>query len=235
VHHDSKVNPQYDVEMTGQKRNIHELIVRDKQSGELQVIDMYTGELISSSSKTIDENTFIFDYNTALLICQEVAKGRSIASIGNDPEFPPLHVINHWLRSDRMFREEMGLARKARAEYYHDQLAAITENAVNLVYSKDEAPVVKLASDNLKWLAEKNNPERYGPKVVHEGSTEKPIVMRVIDTGIRRKPIVETTAKEVYNESEGTRKNQQQSIGSKSKDADGDSSGTEPEINGEVG
>ena len=127
----------------------------------------------------------------------------SLVELGNSPDYPPLHVINHWLRTDKMFQAEMKLARKARAEYYHDQVAGIAKNACNLEYgTKEDIASVKLAADQFKWLAERNNPERFGAKVTHEGSVDKPIVMRVINTGINRAPDVITTAKEVTHEQE---------------------------------
>jgi hypothetical protein len=173
--------------MDAKKRNQNEIVVRDPDTGDLQIIDCITGELISSSSKPQELETYVF---------------RTLTSIGKDPKFPPLHVIQHWQRTQEMFKQELMLARKSRAEYYHDKVAEITENAANLKYgSKEEIAQAKLAADQSKWLAEKGNGERYGSKVVHEGSTEKPIVMRVINTGISRRPdIVIEPTKEVTNE-----------------------------------
>ena len=188
--------------MDAKKRNQNEIVVRDPDTGDLQIIDCITGELISSSSKPQELETYVFSYEMAMLICQEVQSGRTLTSIGKDPKFPPLHVIQHWQRTQEMFKQELMLARKSRAEYYHDKVAEITENAANLKYgSKEEIAQAKLAADQSKWLAEKGNGERYGSKVVHEGSTEKPIVMRVINTGISRRPdIVIEPTKEVTNE-----------------------------------
>jgi hypothetical protein len=187
-------------------RNKNEIVVRDKVSGDLQIIDMNTGELIQSSSKLdLDASQYVFSYEKALLICQEVAAGRTLLDIGNDISFPPLHVINHWQRTDRMFAEEMKLARRARADHYHDRVAEIAQNAVNLSYrEKEDIACAKLAADQYKWLADKGNPEKYSSKVVHEGSAEKPIVMRVINTGITRKKPDIIVEPEVTNDSEET-------------------------------
>ena len=182
-------------------RNKNELVIRDPATGDLQIIDCVTGELISTSSKPDHESIYVFTYEKALLCCQEVAKGKTLAELGNDPDYPPLHVINHWLRTDKMFQAEMGIARKARAEYFHDQVVGIAKNACDLNYTtKEDIANVKLAADQFRWLAEKGKPETYGPKITHEGNAEKPIVMRVINTGINRAPDVITTAKEVTHE-----------------------------------
>lgn len=165
----------------------NEFVVRDKESGELQVINMDTGEVISSESNLIPEKTFAFSYNLAMLICQKVAEGFTLSDLDNDPDLPPLHVIQHWRRSQPMFDTELRLARKQRADVYHDKVVQIADNAANLNYrDREELANAKLAADQYRWLAEKGNPESYGNKVTHEGSDEKPITMRVINTGISR-------------------------------------------------
>lgn len=187
--------------MSGHKGR-NELIVRNPDSGELEVIDMHTGELITSTAYKEDESAYVFNYKMALLICQEVAKGRTLLDIGNDPRFPPSHVINHWKRTQEMFAMELRLARKQQAEYHRDKVAEIADHAANLRYStREDIANAKLASDQYKWLAEKGDPENYGNKVTHEGSTEKPITMRVINTGINRAlPDVVVKTKEVHDE-----------------------------------
>jgi len=186
-------------------RNKNELVVRDKATGDLQIIDMNTGELISSSSKLdLDAKAYKFSYEKALLICQSVAEGATMAQLGENPDFPPLHVINHWQRTERMFAAELIIARKTRADHFHDKVVEIAGNAANLMYrEKEDIANAKLAADQYKWLADKGNPEKYSSKVVHEGSTDKPITMRVINTGIdRSKPDIETTSKEVQDDEE---------------------------------
>lgn len=170
--------------------NRNEFIVRDEHSGELQVIDMDTGEVVSSQSNLIPEKTFAFNYELAMLICQKIAEGYSLNDLDRDPDLPPLHIIQHWRRSQPMFDAEIKLARKQRADIYHDRVADIAKNADNLQYkTREDVANAKLAADQYRWLAEKGNPESYGSKVTHEGSTEKPITMRVINTGISRQPL----------------------------------------------
>lgn len=178
------------------KRNMgqNEIVVR-AADGSLEVVDLLTGEVVSNSAKAeIDDSLYVFRYEMALLICQEVKNGRTLLDIGSDPNFPPLHVISHWQRTERMFAQELILARRARAEVYHDKVMEIADNAAALRYgSKEEIAAVKLAADQYKWAAERGDSEKYGNKVTHEGSTEKPITMRVINTGIQRtKPDIET-------------------------------------------
>lgn len=183
--------------------NRNEFVVRDEISGELQVIDMDTGEVVSSATNLIPEKTFAFSYEVALLVCQKVSEGYTMQDIDRDPDLPPLHVIQHWRRSQPMFNTEVMLARKQRADVYHDQVADIAKLAKEGSYiTREEIANAKLAADQYRWLAEKGNPESYGNKVTHEGSTDKPITMRVINTGISRQPlpdIIINSNKEVQN------------------------------------
>lgn len=181
----------------------NEFIVRDEESGELQVIDMTTGEVISSQSNLLPESTFAFSYELAMLVCQKVAEGATLAQLDKDPDIPPLHIIQHWRRAQPMFDAELRLARKQRADVYHDRVAEIAENAANMGYgSREELAGAKLAADQYRWLAEKGNPDAYGNKVTHEGSEEKPITMRVINTGINRAMKPDVIVKEVQDERE---------------------------------
>ena len=200
----------------------NEFIVRDAESGELQVIDMTTGEVISSQSNLIPESAFAFSYELAMLICQKVAEGCTLAQLDKDPDTPPLHIIQHWRRSQPMFDAEFKLARKQRADVYHDRVAEIAENAANMGYgSREELAGAKLAADQYKWLAEKGNPDAYGNKVTHEGSEEKPITMRVINTGINRAMKPDVIVKEVTNEPEIT-EGTYRTIDGTEQDADGE-------------
>jgi hypothetical protein len=178
-----------------------EIAVRN-EAGELELIDLHTGEVISNSALPEQlGHEYAFSYPVALAICQEVKQGRTLSDIARDPKFPPLHVISHWQRTDRMFAEELILARRSRAEYYHDKVIEIANNAAEMRYSKDDVPAAKLAADTFKWAAERGDPSKFGNKVTHEGSEEKPILMRVINTGIRRnKPDVIVASKEESND-----------------------------------
>lgn len=182
----------------------NQVVVKNAASGELEVIDLVTGEVVVSS--TIPAAEYSFDYKKALYICQLVREGYTFAEITLLPDMPPLPVITHWQRSDRMFMEELKLARKERGEHYHDKALTIANMAAEGKLSKDDVPGYSLAVKTYQWAAERAKPEAYGNKVTHEGNPEKPILMRVINTGISRsaKPdIVEVTHVESREEGSG--------------------------------
>lgn len=165
---------------------LNEVVVRN-DAGDLEIINLDTGEVISNNHGEISPAAvYRFSYEKAIYICQLVKSGKTWAEICDLPDMPPLHVISHWQRTDRMFAEELKIARRERAEFYHDQAMEIAKKAANREFGKEDVPGVTLAANLYKWGAERANPEHYGNKVTHEGSTERPILMRVINTGINR-------------------------------------------------
>jgi hypothetical protein len=171
------------------RNNTHELVVRN-QAGDLELIDLFTGEIVNTSARGTDLSEYVFNYKMAVLICQEVRNGRTLLDIGADPAFPSLDIIHHWQAMDRMFAEELRLARKARGEVFHDRIVGIAERAeAGDLQTRQDIDSSKLALDAYKWAAEKADPERFGNKVTHEGSKTNPIVMRVVNTGINRDPL----------------------------------------------
>lgn len=166
----------------GNNQHKDQYVYRNEQ-GELEVIDLVSGELIVSEVKP-PASSYAFDYKKALMVAQEVRLGKTLQQISQQPGMPPLDVIFYWQRNDRMFAEELKAARHDRGHVYHDKVVAISEAAQGA--SKDDVPGLALALKGYQWAAERNAPQDYGSKVTHEGSTEKPIVMRVINTGISR-------------------------------------------------
>lgn len=166
---------------------LNHVVVKNKDTGELEVIDLITGQVLSNSASSAPPpSQYGFDYRKALQIVQLVREGKTFKEITDIPDMPPMHVIAHWQRTDRMFGEEMKLARKERGEHYHDKAMEMAKKAESAF--KDDVPGLSLAAKIYQWGAEKAKPESYGNKVTHEGSVEKPILMRVINTGISRQP-----------------------------------------------
>ena len=170
--------------------NDDEIVVRN-EAGDLEIINVHTGEVVKNSNGTHDLEAYKFDYHKAMRICTLVREGKTLAEISQIGGMPPLEVIAHWQRKDRMFAEEMKIARKERGEHFFDRAMMIANNAAEGLIHKEDVPAATLASNLYRWGAERSKPESYGNKVTHEGNAEKPILMRVINTGInRQKPDV---------------------------------------------
>jgi len=172
-------------------------IVRN-EDGKLETICLDTGEVLDVVGER-DLVSFKFNLETASLMCQHIREGRTLKSIGDDVEFPSLQVIHYWRRTNATFDAELKLARKDRAEYYHDKVLDIA----NTITDKEDIPVARFQTDQYKWAAEKGDPASYGNKIEHSGSNIAPTY--VVVTGVpKRKADVETEAKEVENENENT-------------------------------
>ena len=162
-------------------------IVRNKQTGALETICLDTGDVLRPGSE-INLTEYKFNYETAVLVCQKIREGATLKQIGDDPSLPSLTVIHYWRRNNASFDAEIKLARKDRAEYYHDKVLDLADDIVD----KDDVPVARFKADTYKWAAEKGDPSSYGSKIEHTGSNVAPTI--VVMTGIERiKPDIEVT------------------------------------------
>lgn len=99
-------------------------------------------------------------------ICDEMAKGRSLISIcTKDDNVPSRTVVNSWLRSNKAFSTRIAQAREDMADYYLDKQIEISESATALDWQ-----VKKFQADQLKWVASKLLPRKYGDKQALEVS-----------------------------------------------------------------
>jgi hypothetical protein len=154
------------------------------ESGDLELLDLLTGEVIAHSDTRPATHQYAFDHTTAVRICQLTAQGKSLAEVCRMPGIPPYDVVLHWLRREKMFSAELQLARRQRGHVYFDEAIGYARAAASA--PKDMVPGLAAAMKGMQWAAERSLPSEFGTKVVHEGNEEKPIVMRVVDTGIRR-------------------------------------------------
>lgn len=179
------------------KRNEYSTaIVRNKQTGQYETICLDTGEILNTGMNPKDMSKYKFDLDTALVICQKIREGATLKQIGDDPDLPSLTVLHYWRRTNASFDEEIKLARKERAEYYHDKVLEIAEEVID----RDEVSVAKFKADQYKWAAEKGDPSSYGNKIEHSGSNTAPSI--VIVTGIKRDQDIEAEYEQITEEAE---------------------------------
>ena len=174
-------------------------IVLNKQTGKYEVICLDTGEVINQKDQ-VDLSKYRFNLEQGLRICQAIREGKTLMEIADDPTFPSIHVISYWRKMQPQFDEEIKLARKQRAEYYHDKVLELA----NTISDDDNVAVAKFKADQYRWAAEKGDPSSYGNKIEHTGSNVAPSI--IVYTGIdRRQPdIIEVT-----NEQKNTSVNRQ--------------------------
>lgn len=164
--------------------------------GRIQEVDMLTGNIIRRAQSVEDllegkqleptaGNKRIWKYSRAFgdIICQKIAEGNTLSEICNMQGFPALSTLARWRAENDDFEEALKVARRMRAEKYHDEIAndVVDDNGAE----KDEIPARKLKMDRLKWLASVNDPETYGNKTKISGDSSAPLQI-VVSTGIDR-------------------------------------------------
>ena len=113
-----------------------------------------------------------FTQETADLICDEIAKGRSLRTICADEgaEFdrlPHERTVYRWLEEHELFRQQYARAREAQADGEFDEARAISQNA-----TAENVQVARLQIDTIKWRAGKLAPKKYGEKIAVEHGGE---------------------------------------------------------------
>ena len=90
-----------------------------------------------------------------------------------------------WVIQYPEFEKAVQNAKEMRADIYKSKIASMVLERDGSIkqHDKDEVPGVKTNFEMLKWLAEMDNPDKYGKKVKHEGNG--PATQIIIDTGIK--------------------------------------------------
>lgn len=169
------------------------------KDGSLQKIDIMTGDIVSTSPRFEDSlianrplspefikgNTKTWHYNEMYrdLVVQKIMEGKTITAIGKLDGFPSATILYRWRQEYEEFNDAIKFAKKARAEKYADRLAETVEETREL--DKEDIAAEKLFMEKLKWLAEKDDPETYGPRIKHSGDADQPLTL-IVDTGIPR-------------------------------------------------
>ncbi len=102
-------------------------------------------------------------------ICQQLALGRSMISICKESDMPCWDTINKYAKKYPAFSDSIARAREAQADYFLDKQIEFTEMA-----TAEDYQLRRFQADNLKWVASKLAPKKYGEKqnveVNHKGT-----------------------------------------------------------------
>lgn len=99
-----------------------------------------------------------YTQETADLICEQVADGRSLRSICADAGMPDKATVFRWLAAHEAFRDQYARARESQADSLFDDILEIADTA-------EDAQIARLRVDARKWMAGKLRPKVYGEKV----------------------------------------------------------------------
>lgn len=108
-----------------------------------------------------------FTQEAADLICEEIAKGRSLRAIcaDKDAEFdrlPHERTVYRWLEDEEnvAFRQQYARAREAQADGKFEDAWDIASAA-----TVENVQVARLQIDTIKWQTSKLAPKKYGEKL----------------------------------------------------------------------
>ena len=153
------------------------LHIWNKENQKYDVIDITTGRHFAQEEHKIVAHT----YSTMLAdhICGMIREGKTLQDICRQPDMPSINRIYGWLNIHPDFKRRYQMARRDRADHFHDKALDIALN----VGHKDDVPAAKLAVDTLKWAAEKANPEQYGQKTEVKQTSAQSVTI-TLHTGV---------------------------------------------------
>lgn len=107
-----------------------------------------------------------FTQEIADYLCGEIARGRSLRKIVEDSGMPGETTVRRWLSDNEDFRRQYARARMDQADSLADEALDITRAA-----KPEDAAVVRVRLDALRWYAGKVHPKVYGDSqiVKHAG------------------------------------------------------------------
>jgi len=98
-------------------------------------------------------------------ICDRIACGETLTAICNEQEMPTLLTVYHWLETNEAFAKELETARRHAADWLADECIELLKNKGN------ESPeMLRLRIETRQWLCGVLYPERYGKRVINEGT-----------------------------------------------------------------
>ena len=98
-------------------------------------------------------------------ICDRIVYGETLTAICDQPEMPTLRTVYHWLETNEAFAKEFETARRFAADWIADECIELLKNKGN------ESPeMLRLRIETRQWLCGVLYPERYGKRVINEGT-----------------------------------------------------------------
>jgi hypothetical protein len=100
------------------------------------------------------------------IICTELMEGKSLRSICERGDMPPISTVLTWVfnvngRDDyKLFGDHYARAREAQADTLADEILSLSDEA-----DAKNAHAIRVRVDARKWVASKLKPKRYGDKI----------------------------------------------------------------------
>lgn len=91
-------------------------------------------------------------------ICQQIALGRSLVKICEEPDMPSYSTTMEWRASDAVFSDRYARAREDQADYHAEEIVDIAD-------TETDPNVARVRIDARKWKASKLKPKVYGERI----------------------------------------------------------------------
>ena len=127
-----------------------------------------------------------YSLEIATTICQHIALGKSLRSICQQDEMPPISTVMDWLIKHKDFSEQYACAREAQADALFDDCIDIADTA-----TPEEVQQARLRIDTRKWMAGKLKPKKYSDKLTLAGDAENPVVTANVDVTAAQRAAIE--------------------------------------------
>jgi len=108
-------------------------------------------------------------------ICDLVAEGASLETVGELPDMPSRRLMRGWLEDHPDFERRYEIARRERTDNLVDEAISIADS-VRGTDSNAAVGAAKLAVDTRRWLASKLLPERFGDRLELSGKDGAPLL-----------------------------------------------------------
>ena len=101
-------------------------------------------------------------------ILNRLIEGESLIRICRDTNMPTMPTVYNWINRYSDFREQYQIAKMLQMDTMADRLLDIADDDPNLQRAR-------LRSNNIKWLASKLKPKKYGRLVSLAGHSAEPV------------------------------------------------------------
>ena len=101
-------------------------------------------------------------------ILNRLIEGESLIRICRDTNMPTMPTVYNWINRYSDFREQYQIAKMLQMDTMADRLLDIADDDPNLQRAR-------LRSNNIKWLASKLKPKKYGRLVSLAGNSNEPV------------------------------------------------------------
>lgn len=157
-----------------------DVLISENRQGDLEAVDLHTGEIITVESDTLPE---IIPYTVARgeMVAHLVRSGNTLQKAAELAGLPHENSIYAWRRSSEDFKLKLEQAEQDKAYYYVDKIQEVADKPL---IAREDVAGYKYKTDLYEKLAAWKDREKFGTK--HVAQTHSGALQLIIKTGIDR-------------------------------------------------